>query len=46
MIGCPYQDLVPYNKDAIHEKLNTEWSEKNDKLKEIKPDTRPGKEKE
>ena len=43
MIACPYQDLFPYNNDAIHQKWYTEWNKKNDKLKEIKPDTRPWK---
>ena len=44
MIACRYQDLFPYIDDVIHQKWNTEWIEKNDKLKEIKPDTRPWKE--
>ena len=44
MIACPYQDLFPYINDAIHQKWNTELNEKNDKLKENKPDTRPWKE--
>ena len=44
MIACPYQDLFPYINDAIHQKWNTEWNQKNDKLKEIKPNTRPWKE--
>ena len=44
MIAYPYQDLFPYTNDALHEKWNTEWNEKNDKLKEIKQDTRPWKE--
>ena len=43
--ACPYQDLFPYNNDVIHEKWNTEWKEKYGRLKEIKPDTRPRKEK-
>ena len=45
MIACPYQDLFPYINDFIHEKGNTEMSEKNDRLKEIKPDTQLLKEK-
>ena len=44
MVECPYHDLFPYSNDAIHEKWITEWNEKNEKLKEIIPDTRPGKE--
>ena len=44
MTECPYQDLFPYIIDAMHEIQNTKWNEKNDKLKEIKPDTRPWKE--
>ena len=44
MIACPYQDLFPYIKDNIHEKWNTEWDEKHEKLKEIKTYTRPWKE--
>ena len=44
MIAHPYQDLFPHIDDAIHEKWNTEWKEKNDNFKEIKPDTPPWKE--
>ena len=44
MIACPYQDLFLYINEDIHQKWNTELKEKNDKLKEIKPDTRPWKE--
>ena len=44
MIACPYQDLFQYINDVIHQKSNAEWNEKNDKLKEIKLDTRPWKE--
>ena len=44
MIAWLYQDLFPCIIDAIHQKWNTEWNEKNNKLKEIKPDTRPRKE--
>jgi len=44
MIACPYQDLFLYINDAIHQKCNAEWNEKNDKLKEVKPDTQPWKE--
>ena len=43
MTACPYHDLFPYINDAIHQKWNTEWNEKNDKLKEIKSNTRPWK---
>ena len=43
MIACPYQDLFLYINDAIHEKWYTEWNEKNDKLEEIKIDSRPWK---
>ena len=41
MIACPYQNIFPYINDSIHQKWNTEWNEKKDKLKGIKPDTRP-----
>ena len=41
MIACPNQDIFPNIIDVIHQKWNTEWNEKNDNLKEIKPDTRP-----
>ena len=44
MIVCPYEDLFPCNNDAVHEKWNTEWNEKNCKLKENKPDAQPWKE--
>ena len=44
MITCPCQDLFPYNNDAMQEKSNTEGNEKDDKLNEIKSDTRPQKE--
>ena len=44
IIACPYQDLFPYDNDAIHQKWNAEWNEKNEKLREIKPDNRPWKE--
>ena len=44
MIVCSYQYLFPYINDVIHQKWNTKWNEKNDKLKQIKPDTRPWKE--
>ena len=39
MIECPCQDLFPYINDAMHEKLNTEWNNNEDKLAEIKSDT-------
>ena len=45
MTACPYQDLFPYIDDTVHVKWNTECNEKNDKLKEIKPDTQTWKEK-
>ena len=44
LIPFPYQNLFSYINDAIHQKLNTEWNQRNDKLKEIKPNTRPWKE--
>ena len=44
MIACSSQDLFPYIDDAIHEKWNTELTEKDDKLKEVKQDNRPWKE--
>ena len=40
----PFQDLFPYNNDALHEKWNTKWNDKNEQLKEIKPVTRSWKE--
>ena len=43
MIACPYQDVFPYIIDALHVKRNTEWNEKEDKLKEIEPDTQSWK---
>ena len=43
MIACSYHELFPSIIDAIHEKWNTELNEKDEKLKKIKPDTRPGK---
>ena len=45
MIACPFKDLFPYNNDAIHEKWNTKWNVKSDKLKKIKPATRSWREK-
>ena len=42
--SMPFQDLFPYINDVIHERWNKESNEKNDKLKEIKPDTRPRRE--
>ena len=36
--------MFPYINDTIHEIWNTEWIEKNDKLKEIESYTRPWKE--
>ena len=44
MIACSYQDLFPYINDALHGKWNSEWNEKDDKLKQIKLDTRSWKE--
>ena len=44
MIACHYQDLFPYTNDVIHQKSNIDWNENNEKLKAIKPDTRPWKE--
>ena len=44
MIASPYQNLFPYNNDSIYEKLNTAGNDNDDKLKEIKSDTRPRKE--
>ena len=43
LIPFPYQDLFPYIYDAILQKWNTEWNQKNDNLKENKPNTRPCK---
>ena len=43
LIPFPYQDLFAYINDAIHQKGNTECNQKNDKVKEIKPNTRPWK---
>ena len=39
-----YQDPFPYFNDALHENSNAKWNEKDDKLKEIKPETRLRKE--
>ena len=44
LIPFPYQVLFPHIIDAIHQKWNTDWNQKNDKPKEIKPNTRPWKE--
>ena len=44
MIASPYQDLFPYINDAVFENWIAEWTEKDDKLKEILSDTQSWKE--